>query len=196
MRSEGYSTWSVSSSVRPSVRPSVCYHVFCHYAQQSGQKVKPTGSVPHWLYFKNGDFRKSTAFKSYGVKTKRSSQYANEHGLPRPDFLPVSSTVEAVDVTRRVSMWSWFAKNSTYRRSYIARVFTVFEKVAAYLYIPHAYCSCTRMYYKYTCNVYTHKLIYACVMLPTGVEENTHTNNAGYSNGSSLPVEGLEIIDV
>jgi hypothetical protein len=33
-------------------------------------------------------------------------------------------------------------------------------------------------------------------MLPTGVEENTHTNNAGYSNGSSLPVEGLEIIDV
>ena len=26
-----------------------------------------------------------TAFKSYGVKTKRTSQYANEHGLPRPD---------------------------------------------------------------------------------------------------------------
>ena len=24
----------------------------------------------------------------------------------------------------------------------------------------------------------------------------THTNNAGYSNGSSLPVEGLEIVDV
>ena len=33
-------------------------------------------------------------------------------------------------------------------------------------------------------------------MLPTGVEENTHANNAGYSNGSSLPVEDLEIIDV
>ena len=31
-------------------------------------------------------------------------------------------------------------------------------------------------------------------MLPTGVEE--HTNNAGYDNGSSLPVEGLEINDV
>ena len=31
------------------------------------------------------DFRRSTAFKSYGVKTKRTSQYANEHGLPRPD---------------------------------------------------------------------------------------------------------------
>ena len=68
-----------------SVCPSVCYHVFCHYAQQGGQNAIPTGSVPHWLDFKNDDFRKSTAFKSYGVKTKRTSQYANEHGLPRPD---------------------------------------------------------------------------------------------------------------
>ena len=82
MRSEGYSTWFVI----PSVRPSVCYHVFCHYAQQAGQKAIPAGSVPHWLDFKNGDFRKSTAFKSYGVKTKSKSQYGNEHGLPRPDF--------------------------------------------------------------------------------------------------------------
>ena len=68
-----------------SFRLSVCYYVFCHYAQQGGQKAIPTGSVPHWLDFKNGDFRKSTAFKSYGLKTKRTSQYANEHGLPRPD---------------------------------------------------------------------------------------------------------------
>ena len=45
----------------------------------------PTGSVLHWLEFKKGNFRKSTAFKSYGVKTKRTSQYANEHGLPQPD---------------------------------------------------------------------------------------------------------------
>ena len=68
------------------VRPSVRYHLFCHYAQQGGQNAIPTGSVPHWLDFKNGGFRKSTAFKSYGVKTKRTSQqYANEHGLPRPD---------------------------------------------------------------------------------------------------------------
>ena len=57
MRSEGY------------VRRSVCYHVFYHYAQQGGQKAIPTGSVPHWLDFENGDFRKSTAFISYGVKT-------------------------------------------------------------------------------------------------------------------------------
>ena len=80
MRSEGYSTWSVNLSVCL----SVCYYIFYHYAQQGGQKAIPTGSVPHWLDFKNGDFRKSTAFKSYGVKTKRTSQYANEHGLPRP----------------------------------------------------------------------------------------------------------------
>ena len=74
MRSEGYSTWSVILFV--------CYHVFCHYTQQDGQKAIPTGSVPHWLDFKNGDLHTSTAFKSYGVKTKRTSQYANEHGLP------------------------------------------------------------------------------------------------------------------
>ena len=72
-------------SVRLSVCLSICYHVFCHYAQQGGQKAIPTGSVPHWLDFKNGNFHKSTAFKSYVMKTKRTSQYANEHGLPRPD---------------------------------------------------------------------------------------------------------------
>ncbi|CAI8019656.1 Probable serine/threonine-protein kinase DDB_G0284251, partial [Geodia barretti] len=42
---------------------SVCYHVFCHHAQQTGQKATPTGSALHWLHFKTGDFRKSTAFK-------------------------------------------------------------------------------------------------------------------------------------
>ena len=45
-------------------------------------------------------------------------------------------------------------------------------------------------------SLFVHPRTYACVMLPIGVEENTHTNNAGYSNGSSLPVEDLEIIDV
>ena len=104
-------------SVRPSVRPSVTTFSATIYAQQGGQKAIPTGSVPHWLDFKKGDFRKSTAFKSYGVKTKRTSQYANEHDLPRPDSARFSSTVEAVEVTRRASIWSWFAKNTTYRRS-------------------------------------------------------------------------------
>ena len=46
----------------------------------------PTGSVPHWLDFKKGDFHKSTAFKSYGVKTKQTSQYVNEHGSDSARF--------------------------------------------------------------------------------------------------------------
>ena len=55
------------------------------------------GSVPHWLDFKNDDLRTSTAFKRYGVKTKRISQYAwviystrqkkvNTATLPYPTF--------------------------------------------------------------------------------------------------------------
>ena len=74
----------VCHSVRPSVLPSICY-VFCHYAQQGGQEAIPTGSVPHWLDPKKGGFCKNTTFKSYGVQSKSTSQYASEHGLPRPD---------------------------------------------------------------------------------------------------------------
>ena len=42
----------------------VCYPVFCHHAQQTGQKATPT--VPrslHLLHFITGDFRKNTVFK-------------------------------------------------------------------------------------------------------------------------------------
>ena len=79
----------VCHSVRPfvclSVCLSVCPSVCRHYAQQGGQKAMPTGSV---LYHTGLilDFRKSTAFKSYGVKTKRTSQYANEHGSDSARF--------------------------------------------------------------------------------------------------------------
>ena len=83
MRSVGYGTWFVCVCVCVCV--CAYLHLFSHYRQQGGQKAIPTGSVSHWLDFKNGDFRKSTAFKSYGLKTKRTSQYANEHGLPGPD---------------------------------------------------------------------------------------------------------------
>ena len=61
---------------------SVCLFVTTFSATTRNKAAIPTGSVPHWLDLKNGDFRKSTAFKSYGVKTKRTSQYANKHGLP------------------------------------------------------------------------------------------------------------------
>ena len=69
-------------TVRPSVCLSVCYHVFCHYAQQGGRKAIPTGSAPHWLDFKNGDFRKNTKL---WLENQANKPIANEHGLPRPD---------------------------------------------------------------------------------------------------------------
>ena len=72
MCSEGYSKYLVCHYIHPSVRLSVYYHVFCHYAQQGGQKAIPT-RVSHWLDFKNGDLRTSTAFKSFGIKTKWTS---------------------------------------------------------------------------------------------------------------------------
>ena len=53
----------------------VCYYVFRHYAQQDCQKATPTGSADHWLDFKMDNFRKSTAFKTYGVKQEWKSQY-------------------------------------------------------------------------------------------------------------------------
>ena len=48
----------------------VCSLIFFNRAQQSGKIAILTGSGLHGLDFKNGDFRKITAFKSYGVKTK------------------------------------------------------------------------------------------------------------------------------
>ena len=69
-------------SFRPSFLPSVClllsvFHVFCDYAQRDNKTAIPTGSSPHWLHFKKGDFRITAAFESYGVKSKSRSQYAN-----------------------------------------------------------------------------------------------------------------------
>ena len=86
MRSEGYSTWSVCQSV--------CYHVFCRYAQRDGQKAIPTGSVPHWLYYKNGDFGKNAAFESYGVKQSEGANMQISTGLPWPAL----RTLEAPDI--------------------------------------------------------------------------------------------------
>ena len=130
---------SVRPSVRLSVRPSVCYHVFCHYAQQGDQKAIPTGSVPHWLDFKNGDFRKNTAFKSYGVRTKSTSQYANEHSLPRPDSAWFEHGVGSRSNTK-ASMWSCFAKNTTYRDVTSPCVHCFREAgIASCVSVPHAY---------------------------------------------------------
>ena len=78
MRSEGYSTWSVSLSVRLSVGLSVT--TFSATTCNKAAKKRYQRVQCH-----TGLICRSTAFKSYGVKTKRTSQYANEHGLPRPD---------------------------------------------------------------------------------------------------------------
>ena len=60
-----------------SVCLSVCYHVLCNHAQRDNERVIPKGSALYRLDFRFGDFRKSNAFNSYGVKTKLTSQYAN-----------------------------------------------------------------------------------------------------------------------
>ena len=69
-----------------SVRPSVCCHVFCHCAYHGGQEAIPTGSALHRLDFKCGDLGENTAFKSYGMKTKWTSQSANEFELAAGGF--------------------------------------------------------------------------------------------------------------
>ena len=76
------------------VRLSVCYHVFCRYAQRDGQKAIPTGSVPHWIYFLNGDCDKNAAFESYGVKQSEGANMQISTGLPRPAL----RTLEAPEI--------------------------------------------------------------------------------------------------
>ena len=63
-------------------------------------------------------------------------------------MLPVFNTVEAVDLKQRLSMWSWFAK--TLPIEVASRVFTVFEKLAAYLY-------CMRFFHVHTCILYVYR---------------------------------------
>ena len=65
------------------VCPFVCYHVFSDYAQRHNETAIPTGSSLNWLHFKKGDFRITTAFRSYGVKSKRKSQLLMSTHLPR-----------------------------------------------------------------------------------------------------------------
>ena len=48
---------------------SVCYYVFGHHEQWDNKRAIPKGSALHWLDYEFGEFRKSTAFKTYGVKT-------------------------------------------------------------------------------------------------------------------------------
>ena len=58
---------------RMSVCLSVCLSVFCLYAQRENKIATRGGLLLQQLHFKKGDFRKTAAFKSYGLKTKRTS---------------------------------------------------------------------------------------------------------------------------
>ena len=51
--------------------------------------------------------------------------------------------------------------------------------------------------YCHLCTMFVHSMVLKCLPLKDrGDYTHKQLNNAGYSNGSSLPVEGLEIIDV
>ena len=91
MRSEGYSTWCLCVCLSVLC---VCLLPRCRYAQRDGQKVIPTGSLPHWLYFKNGDFDTNAAFESYGVKQSEGANMQISTGLPRPAL----RTLEAPEI--------------------------------------------------------------------------------------------------
>ena len=71
---------SFLSSFRPSVRLSVC--LLPSFLPQRATE-RPNCNTNEFsatlALFKNGNFRKSAAFKSYRVKTKSTSQYANYH---------------------------------------------------------------------------------------------------------------------
>ena len=69
MRSEGYSIWYVS----------VCLS-FCllpRFLRRVNKTAILMDSSLHWFHFKEGDFHITTAFKSYGVKSKGTNLYAN-----------------------------------------------------------------------------------------------------------------------
>ena len=89
MRSEGYSTWSVILSVRPSIRPSVRLSgtPYSGTTRNKAAKKRYQRVQCHTgLMFKIGIFVKVLRSKRYGVKTKRTSQYANEHGSDSARF--------------------------------------------------------------------------------------------------------------
>ena len=70
-------------------------------------------------------------------------------------ILPVSSMVEAAEVTRRPSMLVLVCQKH-YLPMQLAHVFTVFEKLVACTSVPYVYFSCTHMY---DIIMYTHKLM-------------------------------------
>ena len=99
--------------VRPSVLPSVFYHTM---RDDSAQKRY------QWVQCHTSLILKTVIFVNLlrsKVMEWKPSQQANMlmSMAYRNQILPVLSTMEAVEVTLRLSMWFWFAKNTTYQRS-------------------------------------------------------------------------------
>ena len=88
------------------------------------------------------------------MKTKRTSQYANEHGLPRPD-------------SARFEYGGGSTRNT--KGEYVVLPTDVaglcvhcFREAGSCVSVPHAYFSCTRMYvYSIIIIMYTHKPTHA-----------------------------------
>ena len=52
--------------------------VFSNTVRQGGEIATQTASLQQYLDFKTGDFPEIAALESYGVKSKRTSLYANK----------------------------------------------------------------------------------------------------------------------
>ena len=76
---------------------SVCYHDFCHHAQQTGKIATPAGSELHWLYLK---FVKVPHSEIMAWKPSEQANMQISTGLPRQDVLALR-TLEAQDVTTK-----------------------------------------------------------------------------------------------
>ena len=76
--------------------------------------------------------------KSYGVKTKRPSQYANENGLPRPDSACFEHS------TSNTKGGPGLPK--TLPTDVASPCVHCFREAGSCVSVPHAYFSCTRMY--------------------------------------------------
>ena len=99
-------------SLRPFVGPSVCLSV-CLLPKAAKKRYQ-------WVQCHTGKLAILKKVLCSNMMVSKPSQeannnYADEYGLPQP----ILSTVEAVEVTRRPSMWSWFAKNTIYQCSYL-----------------------------------------------------------------------------
>ena len=79
MRSEGYGTWFVSVCV--SVRSSVTTFSATTRNDTTKQRYQWVHRYTGFIFKKAIFIYITTAFRSYGVKSKRKSQYANEYSL-------------------------------------------------------------------------------------------------------------------